>query len=67
MNWDQIAGNWKMIKGRVQQKWGDLTDDDLDMINGRRNELIGRLQVKYGMTKEEAERAADAWSRDLSI
>lgn len=67
MNWDQIAGNWKMLKGKAQQKWGDMTDDDLEAINGRKEELIGRLQVKYGMTKEEAERAAETWSKDLTL
>jgi uncharacterized protein YjbJ (UPF0337 family) len=66
MNWDQIQGNWKQLKGKVQQKWGQLTNDDLDIIEGRREELVGRLQAKYGFTKEEAERQADDWSRDLS-
>ncbi len=54
MNWDQIEGKWKEFRGQVQANWGDLTDDDLDVINGRRTELEGRLQKRYGYAKEEA-------------
>jgi uncharacterized protein YjbJ (UPF0337 family) len=56
MNWDQIEGKWKEIKGQAKQKWGKLTNDDLDVINGKREELIGRVQNRYGMAKEEAEK-----------
>ena len=42
MNWDQVEGNWKQFKGKVQQKWGKLTDDDVDVINGKRAELVGK-------------------------
>ena len=55
MNWDQIEGNWKQIKGRVKERWGKLTDDDLDKINGRREQLAGKLQKAYGYGKEKAE------------
>jgi len=65
MNWDQIEGNWKKLKGRIQQKWGDLTDDDMDRIEGRRDELVGHLQEKKGIAREEAEREVDRWARDL--
>jgi uncharacterized protein YjbJ (UPF0337 family) len=66
MNWDRIQGNWKMFKGQVQQKWGDLTNDDLDRIEGNRTELIGRLQARYGMARDEAERQVDSWSDTLT-
>jgi uncharacterized protein YjbJ (UPF0337 family) len=56
MNWDTIQGQWKQVKGQVQQKWGDLTDDDLTKVDGKREELVGRLQERYGCAKEEAER-----------
>jgi uncharacterized protein YjbJ (UPF0337 family) len=56
MNWDRIEGNWKQMKGSVKERWGKLTDDDLTTANGKREALIGRLQERYGMAKEEAER-----------
>lgn len=56
MNWDQIEGNWKQFKGKVKEKWGELTDDDLQVIGGKRDKLIGKLQEKYGIAKEEAEK-----------
>ena len=65
MNWDQVQGNWKQFKGKAQQVWGDLTDDELDIIQGKREELVGRLQTKYGYTKERAEQEADKWAREL--
>jgi len=61
MNWDQIAGKWKQFMGSVKQEWGKLTDDDLDYISGTRDRLVGRLQQKYGLAKDEAERQADRW------
>ena len=65
MNWDQVKGSWKQVKGKAQQMWGDLTDDELDTIEGKREELVGRLQAKYGYTKEKAEEEADGWVRRL--
>lgn len=56
MNWDQIEGKWKQVKGQAQQKWGKLTDDDLDVVDGRRQALAGKIQERYGVAKEEAER-----------
>jgi uncharacterized protein YjbJ (UPF0337 family) len=56
MNWDRIAGNWREVKGKFKEKWGKLTDDDLDVIDGKRDQLAGRLQANYGIAKDEAER-----------
>ena len=61
MNWDQIEGNWKQFKGKVQQQWGKLTDDDLDVVNGKRTELAGRIQERYGIGKDQADREIDSW------
>ena len=61
MNKDIFQGNWLQIKGKVQQQWGKLTDDDLNVINGRRNELEGKLQERYGYGKEEAEKRLKEW------
>ena len=65
MNWDRIEGNWKQIKGQVMQQWGKLTDDDLNVIAGKRTELAGRLQERYGFAKDEAERQIDNWLRSV--
>ena len=56
MNWDQIAGNWKQFQGHVKEKWGKLTDDDLTVIAGKKDQLLGRLQERYGYSKEQAEK-----------
>lgn len=56
MNWDHIEGNWKQIRGKVREHWGRLTDDDLDIIAGRRDQLVGRIQYAYGCLREEAEK-----------
>jgi uncharacterized protein YjbJ (UPF0337 family) len=61
MNWDRIEGNWKQFKGKVKQKWGKLTDDQLDVISGNRDELVGKIQESYGIAKDEAEREVTAW------
>jgi uncharacterized protein YjbJ (UPF0337 family) len=65
MNWDQIKGNWKQLKGKARTKWGDLTDDDLDRIEGRRETMVGVIQERYGRAKEEAEREVDEWTSGL--
>ncbi len=59
MSNDRIEGNWKELKGKVQQQWGKLTDDDMDQVEGRRNELVGKIQKAYGKTKAEAEEEVD--------
>ena len=56
MNWDQVKGDWKQFRGKIREKWGDLTDDDLDRIAGKRDQLIGKVQERYGIAKEEAEK-----------
>ena len=61
MDWDRIEGNWKSFKGKAKQQWGRLTDDELDMINGRREELEGRLQQQYGFAKDRARTEVDNW------
>ena len=61
MNWDRIEGNWKQFSGTVREKWGKLTNDDLDMIAGKRQQLAGRIQERYGIAKDEAEREIDDW------
>jgi uncharacterized protein YjbJ (UPF0337 family) len=65
MNWDQISGNWKQIKGNLRTQWGKLTDDDLEQAKGRRDSLVGRVQERYGIGKEEAERQVSEWERKL--
>ena len=55
MNWDVVEGNWKQFKGKVKAQWGNLTDDQLDVIAGKRVELAGKIQEAYGITKDEAE------------
>ncbi len=63
MNWDQIQVNWMQFKDKIANNWAKLTDEDLTRIGGRRNELVGRLQVRYGFAKSEAEREIEAWTR----
>ena len=61
MNWDRIEGNWKEFKGKAKQQWGKLTDDDLDVIDGRREELEGILQRRYGYAKDQVSQEIDRW------
>jgi uncharacterized protein YjbJ (UPF0337 family) len=61
MNWNQVEGNWKQFKGKVQTQWGKLTGDELDMINGGRQQLVGKIQERYGKAQDEAEREVDDW------
>lgn len=65
MNWDQIEGKWKEMKGKARSSWGELTDDEVDEIAGNREQLIGKLQQKYGMAREKAEKEADDWASRL--
>jgi len=61
MNWDRIEGNWKQFSGKVKEKWGDLTEDDLTKINGRRDQLEGKLQERYGYQKDRVKKEVDDW------
>ena len=65
MNWDQIAGNWKQVKGVVRERWGKLTDDDVDVIAGKRDILLGKIQEKHGVAREDAEKELKAWEASL--
>ncbi|EEB85924.1 CsbD family protein [Roseobacter sp. GAI101] len=59
MNWDTIKGNWSQMTGKVKEEWGDLTDDDVTEAAGERDQLVGKIQAKYGVAKEEAEKQVD--------
>jgi len=66
MNWDQIQGNWKQVTGKAKEQWGQLTDDDLDVVAGRRDQLAGKIQERYGVAKDEAEKQLAEWQRKAS-
>ena len=61
MNWEQIEGQWRQFRGQAQQQWGKLTDDDLDVVAGRRDQLAGKIQERYGIARDEAEKQLSAW------
>lgn len=61
MNWNRIEGNWQQFKGKVKQQWGKLTDDQLDIVAGKRDQLIGEIQESYGVSKAEAEKQLVTW------
>jgi len=61
MNWDQLEGKWKQVKGGVRKQWGKLTDDDLEYMSGSKDQFIGRLQERYGLAREDAQTQADKW------
>jgi uncharacterized protein YjbJ (UPF0337 family) len=65
MNWDHVAGNWTEFRGKVRERWGKLTDDDLDVIEGKREQLLGILQQRYGTAKDELEHEVKEFERDL--
>lgn len=65
MNWDRIESNWKQMTGKAREKWGKLTDSDMQVIAGRRDQLIGRIQERYGITREIAQQQADEWASAL--
>ena len=65
MNRDQLTGNWKQMKGKVQEKWGKLTEDDLDQINGRHEQLVGKIQEQYGKSRDAAEKEVDDYINRL--
>ncbi len=61
MNWDQIEGKWKQYKGKALETWGDMTDDEFDRVAGKRDQMVGLVQEKYGRAKSDAEREVDDW------
>ncbi|WP_010583577.1 CsbD family protein [Schlesneria paludicola] len=65
MNWDQIVGQWKQVKGSVKERWGKLTEDDLTVVAGKRDKLAGILQQRYGYAKEQAEKELDEFSKQV--
>lgn len=63
MNWDLIQGNWKQVTGKAREEWGKLTDDDLSIVAGRRDQLAGKIVERYGIAKDEAEKQLAAWEK----
>ncbi len=61
MNWDRIEGNWKQVTGQAKERWGKLTSDDFDVVAGRRDQLAGKIQERYGIAKDEAEKQVNEW------
>ena len=66
MNMDQLKGDWKQLQGKVKAKWGKLTDDDMTVIEGKRDELAGKIQERYGMAKEAAQSELDEFCKSLN-
>ncbi|MDX2178970.1 MAG: CsbD family protein [Bryobacteraceae bacterium] len=64
MNWEQLEGNWMQAKGKIKEKWGKLTDDDLTVAAGKRDILAGKIQERYGMAKEQAEKEVDLFLKE---
>lgn len=65
MDWNQIEGNWKQFKGKVKEKWSDLTDDEIGQMDGSREQFEGRLQEKYGENKEAIKKSVSDWLNSL--
>jgi uncharacterized protein YjbJ (UPF0337 family) len=65
MNWDRIEGNWRQIMGSARERWGKIADDELEKAGGRRDQLVGRIQERYGIAREEAQKQVDQWARAL--
>jgi uncharacterized protein YjbJ (UPF0337 family) len=61
MDWNRVEGNWEQVTRKVKEKWGKLTDDDLTMINGRRDQLEGKIQERYGLAKDQVQKDVDDW------
>jgi uncharacterized protein YjbJ (UPF0337 family) len=66
-NWEQIAGQWKQVKGEARKKWGKLTDDELMQVDGNRDILAGKIQEKYGIAKEDVTKQIDEWAAKLKV
>jgi uncharacterized protein YjbJ (UPF0337 family) len=67
MDWNRIEGNWKQLQGKIKEKWGDLTDDDLDRIAGRRDQFEGLIKQRYGLTKDQARKQVEEWFDEQKV
>ena len=67
MNWDRAEGQWKQVKGAVKERWGKLTDYDLNVIGGKKDQLVGRVQERYGIAKDEALKQVDEWNTEAPV
>jgi uncharacterized protein YjbJ (UPF0337 family) len=67
VDWNRVEGSWKQLKGKIQEKWGDLTDDDLDKIAGRRDQFEGLIQQRYGLTKDQARKQIEEWFNEQKV
>ena len=65
MDWNRVEGNWKQFKGKIKEKWGELTDDEIDKMEGSREQFEGKIQEKYGIGKDQAKRNVDDWLNNL--
>lgn len=65
MDWNRIEGNWKQFKGKIKEKWGELSDDDIDRMEGSREQFEGKIQEKYGIGKDQAKSNVDDWLKTL--
>lgn len=65
MNWDRVEGSWKQFTGKVRENWGKLTDDDIAVVDGKQERLIGRIQERYGIAKDEAQHQVKSWANSL--
>lgn len=66
MNWDRIQGDWKQFAGKIKVQWGKLTDDDLTQINGKEEQLEGKIQERYGYAKDKVKKDIEAWRASLA-
>ena len=66
MNWDRIEGRWKQLSGSAREQWGKFTEDDVQTLTGQKDQLVGKIQERYGIAKAEAEEQAEKWSRALN-
>jgi uncharacterized protein YjbJ (UPF0337 family) len=66
MNSDQLKGKWKQVKGSVKERWGKLTDDDIDVINGQNEQLVGKIQERYGIAREAAQKQVEEWNTTIA-
>jgi len=63
VNWDEIKGKWHQFQGSIRAKWGELTDDEIAEMDGNREKMVGKIQEKYGVAKDEAEKQVDEWTK----